>query len=246
MDTKHITVTPHEICVLQPEGDVRTISATVIIGRIALDQRHAELSDACIDATVADDIIDIGDVGTVRLAGDLHTAHRAPIEEWRAQVDAFLAGHGISTTGASHVALTCSAVAFHHDLSLHPGNVFCVTWLGPEESLDLVFAHLNMRVPLLLGTVVVFDAGQPHAVIDRQATAYAPADYASHPLCTCLSVDLSARNATVQQAMSISFASAEDAPLLVHAAGNRDLDEKTGSWRIPARRRHPTHLAVHA
>jgi hypothetical protein len=56
----------------------------------------------------------------------------------------------------------CTEVSFHHDLPL--AGVFgawCLT--GPAR--DLVFPRLELRVPFVPGTLVIFDAVQPHGLL---------------------------------------------------------------------------------
>ena len=43
--------------------------------------------------------------------------------------------------------------------------------------LDLHFASTGHRIPLKPGTTVIFDTGQPHAVIDRRSVGFNLADF---------------------------------------------------------------------
>ncbi len=63
--------------------------------------------------------------------------------------------------------MACRGARYHHDGAQYGGAVFCNLFLSEDRGLDLHFAQAHHRIPLVRGTVVIFDTGQPHGVIDR-------------------------------------------------------------------------------
>jgi len=109
---------------------------------------------------------------------------------------------------SSDVALmTCRGAKYHHDGAQYGGAAFCNLFLSEDRGLDVHFPATGHRIPLVRGTVVIFDTGQPHAVIDRQSNGFNVADFPSHRDCTqvFLSWELSIENANVAEALHIDF-----------------------------------------
>ncbi len=78
----------------------------------------------------------------------------------------------------SDVALmACWGAKYHHDAAHYGGMAFCNLFLSEDKGLDLHFPATGHRIPLTRGTVVVFDTGQPHAVIARRSGGFHPADF---------------------------------------------------------------------
>ena len=73
--------------------------------------------------------------------------------------------------------------------------------------MDLHFPAAELRIALTRGTIVVFDTGQPHAVIDRRSSGFALADFPPEQDRTqiFLSWELPIENADLAQALGISF-----------------------------------------
>jgi hypothetical protein len=79
---------------------------------------------------------------------------------------------------SSEVALmACLGARYHHDSAQYGGAAFCNLFLSEDQGLDLHFASTGQRIPLVRGTAVVFDTGQPHAVIARHSSGFDPADF---------------------------------------------------------------------
>ena len=109
---------------------------------------------------------------------------------------------------SSDVALmSCRGAKYHHDGEQYGGAAFCNLFLSEDRGLDVHFPATGHRIPLVRGTVVIFDTGQPHAVIDRQSTGFNVADFAPDRDCTqvFLSWELPIENANVGQALRIAF-----------------------------------------
>lgn len=108
----------------------------------------------------------------------------------------------------SEVALmACRGARYHHDAAQYAGAAFCNLFLSEDKGLDLHFPATGQRIPLTLGTVVVFDTCQPHAVIERSGDAFYVADFP--PVRDCSQVfltwELPIENRDVGPALGIEF-----------------------------------------
>lgn len=72
--------------------------------------------------------------------------------------------------------LGCMGAPFHDDTHGFADQGFCVVWMSPDACLDLYFPHIGKRIALEYGTVVMFDACQPHGVVERRARTWTKAD----------------------------------------------------------------------
>jgi len=109
---------------------------------------------------------------------------------------------------SSDVALmTCRGAKYHHDGAQYGSAAFCNLFLSDDRGLDMHFPATGQRIPLVRGTAVIFDTGQPHAVIDRQSSGFNVADFPIDRDCTqvFLSWELSIENAQVEKALHIAF-----------------------------------------
>ena len=109
---------------------------------------------------------------------------------------------------ASDVALmACRGARYHHDAALYGGAAFCNLFLSADKGLDVHFPSIGLRIPLVRGTVLVFDTGQPHAVIARHSAGFDVADFALAKDCTQLFLtwELPIEHADVAQALGIAF-----------------------------------------
>ena len=78
----------------------------------------------------------------------------------------------------SNVALmACRGAKYHHDGEHYGGAAFCNLFLSEDKGLDVHFPSTGHRIPLVRGTVVIFDTGQPHAVIQRSSSGFNVADF---------------------------------------------------------------------
>lgn len=109
---------------------------------------------------------------------------------------------------SAEVALmACRGARYHHDAAQYGGAAFCNLFLSEDKGLDLHFPATGHRIPLRRGTVVVFDTGQPHAVIERSSVGFDAADFPPGQDCTLvfLTWELPIENAAVGHALGISF-----------------------------------------
>jgi hypothetical protein len=109
---------------------------------------------------------------------------------------------------SSDVALmACRGARYHHDGARYGGAVFCNLFLSEDKGLDLHFPVTGLRIPLSRGTAVIFDTGQPHAVIDRRSRGFDVADFPSDQERTqvFLSWELPVERVDVAHALQITF-----------------------------------------
>ncbi len=108
----------------------------------------------------------------------------------------------------SDVALmACRGARYHHDGAQYGGSAFCNLFLSEDRGLDVHFPSTGHRIPLVRGTVMVFDTCQPHAVIPRHSSGFNEADFSAEQDCTqvFLTWELPIENTHVAQAFGIAF-----------------------------------------
>lgn len=103
--------------------------------------------------------------------------------------------------------MACRGAKYHHDGEHYGGAAFCNLFLSEDRGLDLHFPATGHRIPLARGTAVIFDTGQPHAVIKRRSGGFHVADFAPDQDCTqvFLTWELPIENADVARALRIDF-----------------------------------------
>jgi len=114
---------------------------------------------------------------------------------------------------SSDVALmACRGARYHHDGAQYGSTAFCNLFLSEDKGLDLYFPAIGHRIPLTLGTAVIFDTGQPHAVIQRRnadlhMTDFRVADFPPEHDCTqvFLTWELPIEHVDIGQALQIVF-----------------------------------------
>lgn len=109
---------------------------------------------------------------------------------------------------SSDVALmACRGARYHHDGAQYGGVAFCNLFMSEDKGLDFYFPSVGHRIPLIRGTAVIFDTGQPHAVIKRHSERFELADFAPEHDCTLvfLSWELPIENADVGRVLRIAF-----------------------------------------
>ncbi|MDP1740857.1 hypothetical protein [Polaromonas sp.] len=108
----------------------------------------------------------------------------------------------------SDVALmACRGAKYHHDGAQYGGAAFCNLFLSDDKGLDLHFPATGQRIPLSRGTVVIFDTGQPHAVIRRGSSGFDAAHFLPGTDCSqvFLSWELPIEDADVAHALRVAF-----------------------------------------
>ncbi len=139
----------------------------------------------------------------------------------------------------SEVALmACRGARYHHDAAQYGGAAFCNLFLSDDRGLDLHFPLTGHRTALRRGTVVLFDTGQPHAVIPRQRNSFAEADFPPDLDCAqvFLTWELPIESPALAQALDIAFDPASATalqikePQLWHQGVPGDVCPHTGRW----------------
>ncbi|WP_395055379.1 hypothetical protein [Polaromonas sp.] len=143
---------------------------------------------------------------------------------------------------ASDVALmACRGAKYHHDGAQYGAMAFCNLFLSEDKGLDLHFPAAGRRIPLRRGTVVIFDTGQPHAVIDRGSSSFDATRFG--PGCDCsqifLSWELPVEDPHVAHALGIRFdvdpgsATHLDQPQLRLNGAPAEVSAASGLWAAP-------------
>lgn len=122
--------------------------------------------------------------------------------EWTASL-----GLGTVLGGADIALMTCRGARYHHDGAQYGASAFCNLFLSEDKGLDLHFPRIDLRIPLVRGTAVVFDTGQPHAVVQRGRRIFDVADFPASRECSqvFLTWELPVENADVARALRIAF-----------------------------------------
>ena len=110
--------------------------------------------------------------------------------------------------GASDVALmACRGAKYHHDAAHYGAAAFCNLFLSEDQGLDVHFPATGQRIPLHRGTALLFDTGQPHAVIARHSSGFELADFAciEGGVQLFLTWELPIEQAHVGRALEITF-----------------------------------------
>jgi hypothetical protein len=138
--------------------------------------------------------------------------------------------------------MACRGAKYHHDGAQYGGMAFCNLFLSEDKGLDLHFPASGERIPLSRGTVVVFDTGQPHAVIRRNSHRFSAADFlpGTDFSLVFLSWELAIEDAQVARALAISFdidpgtAALLDEGQLRRDGAPAELCASSGRWSEPA------------
>ena len=140
---------------------------------------------------------------------------------------------------SSEVALmACRGARYHHDGAQYGGAAFCNLFLSEDRAQDLYFPLSGQRIGLRRGTVVLFDTGQPHGVIARHATGFAPGDFAPTAGCSqaFLTWELPLSQPALTQVLGIRFDTAQTTAALLeveqvwHQAAPGEVCPNTGRW----------------
>lgn len=134
--------------------------------------------------------------------------------------------------------MVCRGARYHHDAAQYGAAAFCNLFLSQDKGLDLHFPASGQRIPLTCGTVVIFDTGQPHAVIQRGSYGFQVADFPPARDCSLvfLTWELPIENTDVASALRIDFDCDRSTASLLDAAqmwlnGSRaSLCPESGQW----------------
>ena len=185
----------------------RSVSDVVLSGRVDVPAPPARLVADWEREVSSRLALEPGDVEPLPLA-----RARARWPEYRRCVQAvsdWTRGLGLhELLASSEVALmACRGASYHHDGAQYGGAAFCNLFLCEDKELDVHFPSTGQRIPLARGTVLLFDTGQPHAVIRRSSSGFDAGDFAAGQDCTqvFLSWELPIEEAHVGRALRIAF-----------------------------------------
>jgi hypothetical protein len=140
---------------------------------------------------------------------------------------------------SSDVALmACRGAKYHHDAAQYGGMAFCNLFLSEDRGLDVHFPVSGHRIPLVRGTVLVFDTGQTHGVITRRSSDFDAADFPDSQDRTqvFLSWELPIEYPPVAHALDLAFDTDPVTALLLDEAqirvngGRACVCPNTGRW----------------
>ena len=134
--------------------------------------------------------------------------------------------------------MACRGARYHHDAAHYGGNAFCNLFLSEDQGLDLHFPATGQRIPLVRGTVVVFDTGQPHGVIARHSAGFNAADFPAgqRSLQVFLTWELPIEHTGVARALQVTFDThpsntvLPDAPQLQRNGASAHVCPNSGRW----------------
>lgn len=134
--------------------------------------------------------------------------------------------------------MACRGAKYHHDGAHYGAAAFCNLFLSEDKGLDLHFPVTGHRIPLVRGTVVIFDTGQPHGVIARGSSGFNVADFPDGRDCSqiFLTWELPIENADVANALGIAFDVDPVAPLRLdaeqvwHSGAPASVCPASGQW----------------
>lgn len=103
--------------------------------------------------------------------------------------------------------MACRGSRYHFDAAQYGGMAFCNLFLSEDCGLDLHFPATGHRIPLVRGTVVIFDTGQAHGVIARSSNSYKVSDFTTKQDLTqiFLTWELPIEKMDVAQLLQITF-----------------------------------------
>ncbi|RST50424.1 hypothetical protein [Variovorax sp. DXTD-1] len=122
--------------------------------------------------------------------------------EWRRAL-----GLGDVLASSDVALMACRGARYHHDAAQYGGTAFCNLFVSEDKGLDVHFASTGHRIPLARGTVLIFDTGQPHAVVPRGGSGFDAASFGPEKDCTqvFLTWELPIEDANVARALGVAF-----------------------------------------
>jgi hypothetical protein len=185
----------------------RCVSNIVLSGKVDVPIPSARLLADWERETSSRMVLEPGDVEQMPLA-----RARARWPDYKHCVQAvsdWTSGLGLSgVLASSDVALmACRGAKYHHDGAQYGSAAFCNLFLSEDKGLDLHFPSIGLRIPLTRGTVVIFDTGQPHGVIQRGSSGFNVPDFARDQDCIqiFLTWELPIEDAHVGHALKVAF-----------------------------------------
>ncbi len=217
----------------------RSVGDTVLHGRLDMPALPERLATDCDHEIRTQLNLQPGDVEALSLA---RARTRWPgSHRWMQAVSDWTAAQGLPglLESCDATLMACRGARYHHDAVQYGGFAFCNLFLSEEKGLDLHFASNGRRMALQRGTVVLFDTGQPHAVIGRHRACFAASDFPAASDCSLLFLtwEIPIEDARVSHALGVvldtdprTAAQLQDAQLWWRGQVAQVCPE-TGAWR---------------
>ncbi|PNG50107.1 MULTISPECIES: hypothetical protein [unclassified Variovorax] len=168
-------LTPEEALVVLPTGGKRTISQTVLSGRLAMEP----VPPADTKSWTSQFRRDGAAPGSI---ASLNGTRSQVFAQAVKATSMWLQAQGFGSFSCRASLLACAGAQYHHDATYFPNDVFCVLWLSDKTPWDVYFPFLERRIPLELGTVLAFDSAQPHGVVARDCVEFHPDSFRGAPV----------------------------------------------------------------
>lgn len=237
----HVPHPPGRLTSYYWSGDAmrsRSVSSTVLTGTLDLPAPPARLLADWEREMATRLFLEPGDVEQMPLA---RTQARWPEYGLCLQaMDDWMLGLGLpGVLACADIALmACRGARYHHDGAQYGGAAFCNLFLSEDRGLDVHFPATGLRIPLLRGTAMIFDTGQPHGVILRRGTDFQEADFASGQELAQLFLtwELPVEDVRVARALGIEFdvdvtaASRLDEEQIRMNGARAAVDPESGLW----------------
>ncbi|MDR5763032.1 hypothetical protein [Caballeronia sp. LZ035] len=138
-----------------------------------------------------------------------------------------------------HTPVVCQGASFHSDAENFAQYGFCVVWLSQRDGLDLLFPNVDVRIPLEFGSIVFFDAAQPHGTVFEGYDSWCAQQYQRRAVDFrtrhFLSFDFPIAHPSVVCGLKLNLFSAEAGKhrheRLTVQGQHRTVDSVTGLWR---------------
>lgn len=185
----------------------RSVSKLVLTGRVDIPALPTRLLADWQREMGSNVALEPGDVEPLPLA-----RARTRWPQYRACVQAAIDWTGSvglpDVLAASDMALmACRGARYHHDAEQYGASAFCNLFLSEDKDQDVLFAGTGHRIPLVRGTMLVFDTAVPHAVVRRGRDAFEPDDFADglETALQFLTWEMPVVDAHVARALRINF-----------------------------------------
>ena len=210
----------------------RTVSARVHSDTLELAPMSSELRAKWDSGRVESGYQEPGSIDVIR--GEKALVTTDVMQATRA----WLAAHNVHHTESSSSALGCEGgAAFHHDAAYFPDAVFFVVWLSEEAGWDLLFPQIHTRIELGFGSIVLFDAAQPHGVVKRGESAFDRNAFPGGAYGAFLSLDLRITR-SIRQLLGIETYSCHGRKGFFKIGNDGEgvsgdkVDDVTGAWSV--------------
>jgi hypothetical protein len=223
-------------------GDVirsRSVSSVVLSGRVDIPAPPARLVADWQRETSLRLRLEPGDVEELPIARararwPQYTRCVQAVADWTRT-----AGLQDVLTSSDVALMACRGAKYHHDAAQYGGMAFCNLFLSEDRGLDVHFPATGHRIPLVRGTVLIFDTGQTHGVITRRGSDFNAADFPVGQDCNqvFLTWELPIEYPPVAHALDVAFdtdpltASLLDEAQVRVNGGRACVCPNTGQWR---------------